>query len=157
MISSDLYTEDGEIYTGIPSKTTNNIKQIRAYAKDRLAYVDNNIVDINLTGIALSSSLAFSVNSETKLTTTLTPANANNYNLTYESSNTGVATVDNTGLVTGVSEGTATITVTDSVSGVSATLDITVDAEISLDANLLFRLDSTSVNDGTIANLEKMV
>ena len=155
LISSDLYTEDGEIYIGIPSKTTNNIKQIRAYAKDRLAYVDNNIVDINLTGIALSSSLAFSVNSETKLTTTLTPANANNYNLTYESSNTGVATVDNTGLVTGVSEGTATITVTDSVSGVSATLDITVDAEISLNANLLFRLNSTSVNDGAIADLEK--
>lgn len=155
LISSDLYTEDGEIYTGIPSKTTNNIKQIRAYAKDRLAYVDNNIVDINLTDIALSSSLAFSVNSETKLTTTLTPANANNYNLTYESSNTGVATVDNTGLVTGVSEGTATITVTDSISGVSATLDITVGAEISLDANLVFRLDSTSVNDGTIADLEK--
>ena len=155
LISSDLYTEDGEIYTEIPSKTTNNIKQIRAYAKDRLAYVDNNIVDINLTGIALSSSLAFSVNSETKLTTTLTPANANNYNLTYESSDTGVATVDNTGLVTGVSEGTATITVTDSISGVSATLDITVGAEISLDANLVFRLDSTSVNDGTIADLEK--
>lgn len=155
LISSDLYTEDGEIYTGIPSKTTNNIKQIRAYAKDRLAYVDNNIVDINLTGIALSSSLAFNVNSETKLTTTLIPANANNYNLTYESSNTGVATVDNTGLVTGVSEGTATITVTDSVSGVSATLDITVGAEISLDANLLFRLNSTSVNDGAIADLEK--
>ena len=155
LISSDLYTEDGEIYTGIPSKTTNNIKQIRAYAKDRLAYVDNNIVDINLTGIALSSSLAFSVNSETKLTTTLTPANANNYNLTYESSNTGVATVDNTGLVTGVSTGTATITVTDSISGVSATLDITVGAEISLDANLVFRLNSTSVNDGAIADLEK--
>lgn len=155
LISSDLYEEDGEIYTGIPSKTTNNIKQIRTYAKDRLAYVDSNIVDINLTGIALSSSLAFSVNAETKLTTTLTPANANNYNLTYESSNTGVATVDNTGLVTGVSEGTATITVTDSVSGVSATLDITVGAEISLDANLLFRLNSTSVNGGAIADLEK--
>ena len=155
LISSDLYTEDAEIYTGIPSKTTNNIKQIRAYAKDRLAYVDSNIVDINLTGIALSSSLAFNVNAETKLTTTLTPANANNYNLTYESSNTGVATVDNTGLVTGVSTGTATITVTDSVSGVSATLDITVGAEISLDANLVFRLDSTSIVDGSIADLEK--
>ena len=155
LISSDLYTEDGEIYTGIPSKTTNNIKQIRTYAKDRLAYVDSNIVDINLTGIALSSSLAFNVNAETKLTTTLTPANANNYNLTYESSNIGVATVNNTGIVTGVSTGTATITVTDSVSGVSATLDITVGDEISLDANLLFRLNSTSVNGGAIADLEK--
>lgn len=155
LISSDLYTEDGEIYTGIPSKTTNNIKQIRTYAKDRLAYVDSNIVDINLTGIALSSSLSFSVNAETKLTTTLTPANANNYNLSYESSNTGVATVNNTGIVTGVSTGTATITVTDSVSGVSATLDITVGDEISLDANLLFRLNSTSVNGGAIADLEK--
>ena len=155
LISSDLYAEDGEIYAGIPSKTTNNIKQIRTYAKDRLAYVDSNIVDINLTGIALSSGLAFSVNAETKLTTTLTPANANNYNLTYQSSNIEVATVDENGIVTGVSTGTATITVTDSVSGVSATLDITVSAEISLDANLVFRLDSTSVNGGAIADLEK--
>lgn len=157
LISSDLYEEDGEIYTGIPSKTTNNIKQIRAYAKDRLTYVDGAIgnTEIELTNITLSSNSTFSVNANTKLVTTLEPANANKYSLTYESSNTGVATVDDAGVVTGVTEGTATITVTDSVSGLTATLDITVNAESSLDANLLFRLNSTSVVDGAISDFEK--
>ena len=157
LISSDLYTEDGEIYKGIPSKTTNNIKQIRTYAKDRLTYVDGAIgnTEIELTNITLSSNSTFSVNANTKLVTTLEPANANKYSLTYESSNTGVATVDDAGVVTGVTEGTATITVTDSVSGLTATLDITVNAESSLDANLLFRLNSASVNDGAISDFEK--
>lgn len=157
LISSDLYTEDGEIYTGIPSKTTNNIKQIRTYAKSRLSYVDSEIgnTEIELTNIELSSSYTFNVNGKTKLVTTLTPDNANNYSLTYESSDTGVATVDDAGVVTGVTEGTATITVTDSVSGLTATLNITVNAESSLDANLLFKMDSTSVVDGAITDFEK--
>lgn len=42
----------------------------------------------------------------------ITPANATNKTLNYSSSNTSVATVDNSGKVTYVSEGTATITVT---------------------------------------------
>lgn len=52
-ISNDLYAEDVTIYTGIPSKTTNNITQIRKYAKSRLTYVDNNISksDIPKTGL----------------------------------------------------------------------------------------------------------
>ncbi|GAA4316656.1 hypothetical protein GCM10023164_13420 [Christiangramia aestuarii] len=45
---------------------------------------------------------------------------------TYESNNTSVATVDNTGIVTGVSAGTATITYTDS-NGCSDTALITVE------------------------------
>lgn len=40
IISHDLYTEDGEIFPDIPSLTTNNIKQIRKYANNRLNYCD---------------------------------------------------------------------------------------------------------------------
>ena len=43
VIGSDLYAEDLTIYTGIPSGSTNNIKQIRNYIRDRLAYVDGEI------------------------------------------------------------------------------------------------------------------
>lgn len=157
LISSDLYTEDGEIYTGIPSKTTNNIKQIRAYAKDRLDYVDTAIkyVETNITDIALSADTAFSVGSKTRLVTTLTPSTANHYSLTYTSSAEDVATVNSDGLVTGIAEGTTTITVTDSVAGISATLEITVNAQGTLDDSLLFKLDKNSVVDGTITNFEK--
>lgn len=47
-----------------------------------------------------------------QLQATITPSNATNKNLTWTSSNTSVATVDQNGLVRGVGVGTATITVT---------------------------------------------
>lgn len=46
-----------------------------------------------------------------QLTTTFTPANATNKNLTYTSSDVTKATVNATGLVTAIAAGTATITV----------------------------------------------
>ena len=39
-ISNDLYEEDGLVYSGIPNRTNNNIRQIRQYVVDRCAYVD---------------------------------------------------------------------------------------------------------------------
>ena len=46
--------------------------------------------------------------------------------LSYESSDNSVAIVDNSGIVTGVSAGTATITATDKITGLQGTFDITV-------------------------------
>lgn len=42
-IGNDLYAEDLTIYTAIPSGSTNNIRQIRNYYRDRVAYVDTQI------------------------------------------------------------------------------------------------------------------
>ena len=47
-----------------------------------------------------------------KITTTFTPENHSNKLLTYSSSNTKIATVNNKGVVTGLREGSATITIT---------------------------------------------
>lgn len=44
VIGKDLYAEDLEVYTGIPCGSTNNIKQIRDYIRDRLTYVDEQIL-----------------------------------------------------------------------------------------------------------------
>jgi len=46
--------------------------------------------------------------------------------MTWSSSDTTIATVDTTGLVTAVSPGTATITATDPITAVAGTIDITV-------------------------------
>lgn len=46
VIGLDLYVEDLTIYTGIPSGSTNNIKQIRNYIRDRLTYVDGEFENI---------------------------------------------------------------------------------------------------------------
>ena len=40
LISQDLYNEDVSIYSGIPSASTNNIRQIRNYYNQRCTYVD---------------------------------------------------------------------------------------------------------------------
>jgi len=67
-----------------------------------------------LTGITLNKSdTTILTESTEQLTATITPTDASNQNVTWTSDNTTAATVDANGLVTaGVTDGTATITVT---------------------------------------------
>lgn len=157
LINTDLYSEDVEIYTGIPSANENNVKQIRTFAKDRLQYVDRKLgtIRVKLTGIDISSDVGFNVGSKVDIDTTLTPSNANYYSLTYSSSASDVATVDQTGKVTCLKEGTTTITVEDSITGLSDTLDITVGAEIVIDDSIVFTLDKNDIQDGAISDIAK--
>lgn len=79
-----------------------------------------------VTGVSLDkTSLNLNPGKEGTLTATITPDNATNQNVTWESSDTKVVTVDN-GLVTAVAEGTATITVTTADGGKTATCEVTV-------------------------------
>ena len=72
------------------------------------------------------TSLTLNVGKSDTLTATITPTNASNKSINWESSNTGIATVDTSGKVTAVSAGTATITVTTADSGKTATCTVTV-------------------------------
>ena len=75
------------------------------------------------------------------LTATVIPSEASNTAVTWASSNTSVATVSSSGVVTGKSRGTATITVTaDDGSGVQATCEVEVKqyvTNITLDKTFL--------------------
>jgi uncharacterized protein YjdB len=64
-------------------------------------------VNLNLTTLSLDE-----IGDTATLTATVAPANAANKAVTWSSSDTTIATVDNAGLVTAVAPGTATITVT---------------------------------------------
>ena len=65
-----------------------------------------------VTGITLDkTSVSIAPGSTTQLTATVSPDNAYDKSVTWSSSNTAVATVDNNGKVTAVADGTATITV----------------------------------------------
>jgi hypothetical protein len=73
---------------------------------------------------------SFEVGLTAKITVTQVPAAAELPALTFTSSDETVATVDATGLVTGVAEGTATITVTGG--GFTKTVDVTVTPQTEL-------------------------
>ena len=86
------------------------------------------------TGISLSQTTLTltSVGQTATLTATVTPNNTTNKSVTWRSSNTNIATVSETGLVTAVANGTATITATTADgSNLSATCDVNVSASSS--------------------------
>lgn len=76
--------------------------------------------------------------------------------VTYSSSNTAIATVDNNGMVTGISAGTATITATYTLSGqsVQTTLSVTVNKR-TMDVNPT-TLDFGSLNVGTASSSQQL-
>ena len=79
------------------------------------------------TGVTLDAANATLIVDETKqLTATVLPEGATDSTVTWKSSDPTVATVDERGLVTAVSKGTATITVTTTDGGHTATCVVTV-------------------------------
>lgn len=83
---------------------------------------------INVTGVSLNkASTSIKVGATETLTATIAPSNATNKAVTWSSDKTSVATVNN-GVITGVAEGTATITVTTADGGKTATCVVTVTA-----------------------------
>ena len=84
---------------------------------------------VPVTGVTLDETkLALEVGGSKTLTKTVTPTNATNQNVTWESDNTQVATVDEHGQVTAVSAGTATITVKTEDGDKTAECKVTVNA-----------------------------
>ncbi len=107
---------------------------------------------VKIQGITLSSNVKeLTVGETLQCTATVTPTNALNKKLTWTSSNTGVATVDENGLVTGLSAGMTVIkaAATDG-SGKSATLSLKV-IRNELDADKLF------INEIMASNVDEMI
>ena len=99
-------------------------------------------------GVSISGNTNIKENEKTQLKATVTPSSATNKNVTWESSNTAVATVDSNGLVTGVKEGTATITVTTEDGKKTATCTVTVEKSLeSAKAELTALLNQYAVKD----------
>lgn len=150
IVQEDYASTTGEgKFTGIPSKTTNNIQQLRSYINARLTYVDGYInalqEAIACTNITLNNTtLSFTTDAAQTLTATVTPTDTTD-TVVWSVSPTGFATVDN-GVVTPIKNGTCVITAT--CGSHSATCNVTVN--LPSVACTSIALDKTALQLGTI-------
>jgi uncharacterized protein YjdB len=122
--STNLIFNDG---SGDVNKTADLNRNRTGWYLNGVWYDNNPGTPILVTGVTLSpTSATVNAGSTQQLTATVNPSNAANKNVSYNSSNGGVASVNSSGLVTAVSSGTATITVTTQDGNKTATCTITV-------------------------------
>ncbi len=94
-------------------------------------YVTNipNTPSDDVTGVTVSpASITITENQTSSLTATVLPSTAGNKNVSWSSSNESVATVNSNGVVTGVAQGSSTITVTTQQGSFTASTSVTVTA-----------------------------
>ena len=89
---------------------------------------------IEVKSVSITGSSTVTVGSSIKLSVTLNPSDATNEKLTWTSSDTSIATVDENGRVKGLKAGTVTITVT-TENGKTATREITVKEKSTTPSN----------------------
>ena len=129
-------TEGNTIYSGATITYGYDSKTTGLYDRSLLTLSSSKYEpseSVSVTGVALDqTALTLEKGEDAQLTATIAPADADNKNVTWTSSNTAVATVDNTGKVTAVGKGTATITVTTEDGSHTATCAVTVEEHIAV-------------------------
>jgi len=90
-------------------------------------------VTVPVTGVSLDkTAVTLTAGGTGALKATVSPSDATNKNVTWSSSNTSVATVNGSGLITAVGAGAATIAVTSSDGGFTASCTVTVKASSNI-------------------------
>ena len=124
---SSIIKIEGNVVTGLAEGTTNVTVKAGNITKTINVTVTKKTVD--LTGISVGSeNLSISVNGTEQIIVDTIPAGATGVTFSYTTSDSSVATVSSTGLITGVKAGTATITITANNGGndVTKTINVTV-------------------------------
>ncbi len=113
---------DGKI-TAIKSGEAEIILTINNFTTKCKVIVNVPVESINIT---YKSRNVISIGETTKVVASVLPTNATNKNLIYESSKPAVATIDNTGKITGKASGTTTITIKSSDGNKSSSYNVQV-------------------------------
>ena len=91
--------------------TTVNLSTLNGISTDIKVVVKPNIIEVKALNITSNTTLNLKVNETSKITYEVTPSNATDKTVSFQSSNNGVATVDQNGNVKAVANGTTTIKV----------------------------------------------
>lgn len=116
--------EGNSVVAGEQEGTTTITAYYEAYdmniSTDILTYIPINTIT------ATVSSSVINVGKKAELKISIVPRDGTDEYITYSSSDASIVTVDENGVITGVSQGTTTITIKDELTGASATKNITV-------------------------------
>ena len=133
--------------TAVITASTNN---------GQTATVTITVVNIAVTKIDVTGTNSITVTGTTTLSASITPADATDKTVTWTSSDEKIATVGkDTGVVTGVAAGKATITATSS-NGITGTFEVTVTAEnviadgITIEVTNPYKDNEGNVYDNTV-------
>lgn len=147
IISNDLYSEDGEIYSAIPSLTTNNIKQIRSYTQNRAKYVDGKMYYLTprpVESISIPSSVTAPLGFTRTLHVIYTPSNTFELGVNWRVDNDTIATINENGVITPLEVGDCVVTATSKFNeNVSASCNLTVSEE---DTSLVYSITDVTFN-----------
>ena len=105
--------------TAIITATTKR-NGIKASVSVTVRTIASTSVSLNSTKVSIDRGDTFS------LIATVNPSNATNQTVTFKSDNPNIVTIDSNGIITGISSGTATITVTPNGGGTSSTCLVTI-------------------------------
>lgn len=134
---SDFWKNDRVNYNGVLSYFSNNLQLLTAGAKD-FTLVEADPVPVNSVTISNVDNIStLASNGQLQLIATISPSNADDLSVNWTSSNDLVATVNNSGLVSGVSAGTVTITATSVLGSIVGSLELTVTQALVLTAIVL--------------------
>ncbi len=109
---------------------------------------------VSVTGVSLDkTSLSMIEGDSFALTATVLPSNATNKSVAWSSSNTSIATVSSSGLVTAKSVGTATITVKTEDGEKTATCSVTVKAKTISVTGVILNKSTLTLTEGESQSL----
>ena len=156
---AEIFTQGGKKYVEFLKPGT---VSIRAAQEGNENYNEADRVSKSIKVDLLTSGISLNQNSATlaegkslQLTATVTPANASNKTLIWESANPGVATVDANGKVVAISQGSTVITVkTTDGSNISAQCEIKV---VKLVDGIKLNLTTVTLTEGQSLLLEATI
>ena len=143
-------TQNGLVTAYAGGQATVTVETVDGNFTDTCLVTVNYPVDIYaVSSVSLDQkSLLMNVENTATLTPTIFPSTATNKNVTWSSSNSAIVSVNNSGLLTAVAEGNATITVTTVDGGFTATCAVRVSADIT-DPNQMWDTTQDSQRTGT--------
>lgn len=116
------------------------------------------VTNVPVTGVTIApTTVTLGAGATQQLTPTIAPANATNKNVSYSSNNTGVATVNASGLVTAIASGSATITVTTQDGAKTASSVITVNSSAAAVTSVSLSPNAASLSVGGTQQLTPTV